>query len=171
MNKRKIVFYNDEENVLTMDDLLKTTNKFLSKDISEIDLNHSFFHYTNKHNLNTILKNGLEPRIGENSLHVEKTPKVFFVEGEKGIITIMDVWLRWLTSKSNTNRFIYWFGTMYMRTPFCIKCIPNYIVKRNLKNIKKRNKVYEKMNKILNNSIFLILNLVEKEDFDYIIMI
>lgn len=70
------------------------------KDISQIDLKHSFFHYTNKQNLDSIVKNGLEPRIGENSLYVEKTPKVFFVKGEKGIITIMDVWLRWLTSKS-----------------------------------------------------------------------
>ena len=69
------------------------------KDISQIDLKHSFFHYTNKQNLDTILKNGLEPRIGENALYVEKTPKIFFAEGEKGIVTIMDVWLKWLTGK------------------------------------------------------------------------
>lgn len=137
------------------------------KDISQIDLKHSFFHYTNKHNLDTILRNGLEPRIGENSLYIEKTPKVFFVEGEKGIITIMDVWLKWLTSKSCTNKFIYWLGTFYMKTPFCIKSIPNNIVKKNLKDIKKRNKVYEKMKYILNNSVFLVLDLKENIDFDY----
>ena len=67
-------------------------NDLIVKDISQIDLKHSFFHYTSKQNLNTILKNGLEPRIGENALYVEKTPKVFFVEGEKGIITIMVNW-------------------------------------------------------------------------------
>lgn len=137
------------------------------KDISQIDIKHSFFHYTNKKNLDTILENGLEPRIGENSLYVEKTPKNFFVEGERGIITIIDVWLRWLTSKSNTSKFIYWLGTFYMRTPFCIKSIPNNIVKKKLKNIKKRNKVYEKMKNILDNSIFLILDLEENIDFDY----
>lgn len=142
-------------------------NNFLCKDISEINLEHSYFHYTNKQNLYTIFKDGLEPRIGENSLYVEKTPKVFFVEGEKGIITIMDVWLKWLISKSSCNKFIYWFGTMYMRIPFCIKCIPNYVVKRNLKDTKKRNKVYEKMRCILENSVFLVLNLIPKEDFDY----
>lgn len=54
-----------------------------------------------------------------------------------------------------------------MRTPFCIKSIPNNIVNRNLKNIKKRNKVYEKMKYILDNSIFLILDLEENIDFDY----
>lgn len=143
------------------------SNDIIVKDISQIDLKHSFFHYTSKQNLDTILKNGLEPRIGENSLYVEKTPKVFFVEGEKGIITIMDVWLRWLTSKSNVNKFIYWLGTVYMRTPVCIKSIPNNIVKKSLNNIRKRKIVYNKMKKILDNSIFLILDLKEKIDFDY----
>ncbi len=100
------------------------------KDISQIDLKHSFFHYTNKSNLDSIIKNGLEPRIGENSLYVEKTPKVFFAEGEKGIITIMDVWLKWLTRKISTGKFKYWLGTViYMRLPFCIKSIPNNMVK------------------------------------------
>ena len=54
-----------------------------------------------------------------------------------------------------------------MRTPFCIKSIPNNIVKKNLKNIKKHNKVYEKMKCILENSVFLILDLKENIDFDY----
>ncbi len=49
----------------------------------------------------------------------------------------MDVWLRWLTSKSNTNKLIYWLGTFYMRTPFCIRGIPNYVVNKNLKDTKK----------------------------------
>ena len=85
-------------------------NDIITKDISQINLEHTFFHYTAEQNLDTILKSGLEPRIGENSLYVEKTPKVFFVEGEKGIITIMDVWLRWLTGKISTGKWKYWFG-------------------------------------------------------------
>lgn len=55
------------------------------KDISQIDLKHSFFHYTNKQNLDTILKNGLEPRIGENALYVEKTPKYSLLKVKKGL--------------------------------------------------------------------------------------
>ncbi len=39
-----------------------------SVDIKNIDLEHSFFHYTNINNLESIFKNGLEPRIGLNSL-------------------------------------------------------------------------------------------------------
>lgn len=138
------------------------------KDISQIDLKHSFFHYTSKQNLDTIIKNGLEPRIGENSLYVEKTPKVFFAKGEKGIITIMDVWLKWLTGKISTGKFKYWLGTaIYMKIPFCIKSIPNYLVKKSLSSKEKRYKAYAKMKEIMDNSIFLILNLEENIDFDY----
>lgn len=138
-----------------------------AKDISLIDIENSFFHYTNRQNLNTILQNGLEPRIGENSLYVEKTPKVFFAKGEKGIITIMDVWLKWLTSKSSTHSFMYRLGTFYMRTPFCIKSIPNNLVERNLKDPNRRHQTYAKMKAILDDSVFLILDLEEKIDFDY----
>lgn len=138
------------------------------KDISQIDIEHSFFHYTNKQNLDSILENGLEPRIGENALYVEKTPKVFFAKGEKGIITIMDVWLKWLTGKISTGKFKYWLGTaIYMKIPFCIKSIPNNMVKKSLISKEKRLKAYEKMKEILDNSIFLILDLEENIDFDY----
>lgn len=143
-------------------------NEIIVKDISEIDLKHTFFHYTNKENINSIFKNGLEPRIGESSLYVEKTPKVFFAEGEKGIITIMDVWLKWLTGKSSTSRFKYWLGTaIYMKLPFCIKSIPNNMVKKSLLSKEKRIATYAKMRNILNNSVFLILDLEENVDFDY----
>ena len=103
---------------------------FNIKDISKIDMNNTFFHYTAKNNLSTIIKNGLEPRIGKNSLYVEKSKKVFFSQGEKGILTLMDVWLRWLTAKCGISNQIYYLGTFYMRMPLCIKSIPNYVVRK-----------------------------------------
>lgn len=139
-----------------------------TKDITQIDVKHAFFHYTNKHNLDTILKIGLEPRIGENSLYVEKTPKVFFSQGEKGMITTIDVWLKWLTGKINASKFKYFLGTaIYMKIPFCIKSIPNNMVKKSLADKKKRLRAYVKMKEILDNSIFLVLDLKENMDFDY----
>ncbi len=138
-----------------------------SIDIKNVDLEHSFFHYTNINNLESIFKNGLEPRIGANSLYLEKSSKIFFVKGEMGIIDIMDVWLKWLTAKSNVNKFIYWIGTTYMRFPLCIKSLPNLIVKKNLNNVKKRHKIYNNMKNILDDSVFLKLDLEENVDFDY----
>ena len=143
------------------------TNNFNIKDISQINMNKTFFHYTNKNNLNTIIKNGLEPRIGKNSLYVEKSKKVFFSQGGNGILTLMDVWLRWLTSKFGISNQVYCLGTFYMRMPLCIKCIPNYVVSKSLKNKNKRIKVFNQLKNILDNSVFLILDLEENVDFNY----
>ena len=140
---------------------------FNIKDISKIDMNNTFFHYTAKNNLSTIIKNGLEPRIGKNSLYVEKSKKVFFSQGEKGILTLMDVWLRWLTAKCGISNQIYYLGTFYMRMPLCIKSIPNYVVRKFLKNKNKRIKVFNQLKNILDNSVFLILDLKENVDFSY----
>lgn len=142
------------------------TNNINIKDISQININKTFFHYTNKNNLNTIIKNGLEPRIGKNSLYVEKSKKVFFSQGGTGILTLMDVWLRWLTSKFGISNQIYCLGTFYMRMPLCIKCIPNYVVSKSLKSKNKRIKVFNQLKNILDNSVFLILDLEENVDFD-----
>ena len=143
------------------------TNNINIKDISQININKTFFHYTNKNNLNTIIKNGLEPRIGKNSLYVEKSKKVFFSQGGTGILTLMDVWLRWLTSKFGISNQIYCLGTFYMRMPLCIKSIPNYVVSKFLKSKNKRIKVFNQLKNILDNSVFLILDLEENVDFDY----
>lgn len=142
-------------------------NDFKIKDISQIEIDNAFFHYTSKENLNNIIKNGLEPRIGKNSLYVEKSKKVFFAQGEKGVLTLMDVWLKWLNSKCGMSNQIYFIGTFYMRMPLCIKLIPNYIVQKSLKNKKKHIKVFNELRIILDNSVFLILDLKENIDFSY----
>ena len=142
-------------------------NDFKIKDISQIEIDNTFFHYTAKENLNNIIKNGLEPRIGKNSLYVEKSKKVFFAKGEKGVLTLMDDWLKWLNSKCGMSNQIYFIGTFYMRMPLCIKLIPNYIVQKSLKNKKKHIKVFNELRLILDNSVFLILDLKENIDFSY----
>lgn len=142
-------------------------NDFKIKDISQIEIDNTFFHYTAKENLNNIIKNGLEPRIGKNSLYVERSKKVFFAKGEKGVLTLMDVWLKWLNSKCGMSNQIYFIGTFYMRMPLCIKLIPNYIVQKSLKNKKKHIKVFNELRLILDNSVFLILDLKENIDFSY----
>ena len=70
--------------------------------------------------------------------------------------------------KNCTGKFKYWLGTaIYMRIPFCIKSIPNNMVKKSLLSKEKRFMAYSKMKNILDNSVFLILDLEENIDFDY----
>lgn len=54
-----------------------------------------------------------------------------------------------------------------MKMPLCIKSIPNYVVRRFLKNRNKRVKVFNQFKNILDNSVFLTLNLEEDVDFNY----
>ena len=46
-------------------------------DIKEINYEKSYFHYTNKKNLDSIIENGLLPKIGKNSKNLELTKKFF----------------------------------------------------------------------------------------------
>lgn len=135
-------------------------------DIKEIDEN-TFFHYTNINNLESILENGLEPRIGPNSSFVEKTKKIFFVKGEIGIIDIIDVWLKWITAKGRASKIKYILGTLYLRFPFRNEKIPNNIILRNLNDKSLRKKTYQYMKDTLENSVVLVLDLKENIDFSY----
>lgn len=54
-----------------------------------------------------------------------------------------------------------------MKMPLCIKSIPNYVVRRFLKSRNKRVKVFNQFKNILDNGVFLTLNLEEDVDFSY----
>ena len=73
------------------------------KDIRDIDVNFSFFHYTNKDNIESIDKYGLLPKIGDSATGIEKTEKIFFAVGINGVLSIFDSWIRWLIAKRLTD--------------------------------------------------------------------
>lgn len=54
------------------------------------DINSNYFHFTSKNNIGSIEKNGLIPKIGKNAKYIEKTEKVFFVEGLDNILILFD---------------------------------------------------------------------------------
>lgn len=71
------------------------SNKMPTKKINRIPDN-LFLHYTDESNVESILKNGLVPAIGKNSIVIEKSKKIFFSIGAYGALDIMDRWFRWL---------------------------------------------------------------------------
>lgn len=141
-------------------------NQIQIKDINNIDLDSVFLHYTNVCNLENILNTGLEPRIGINSKGIEKSEKVFFSVGDKGALVIMDVWLRWLIIKPKSN-FIYWIGAYLLNIPLCPKFLHNIIIFVNKKNKNKYSWAYKKLKNILDNSVYLVLDLKENVDFSF----
>ena len=62
--------------------------------IKSVDLNNSYFHFTDILNLDSIEQRGLEARVGENTNLVGGTGKRIYVsKGIKGILSIIDTFL------------------------------------------------------------------------------
>lgn len=147
------------------------------KDVKEIDRQFSFFHYTNINNLLSIDENGLLPKIGDSAVGIEKTEKIFFAIGFKGVFSIFDSWIRWLMAKrlidlpgEIADKPIYCFCTFIMKLPiirYFVAVIVNIIVWIEFKCKLVRTKSFEIMKDILDNSCFLMLALEEEVDFSY----
>ena len=150
---------------MTIDELFQRYG-FVIKDIREIDRNKMFLHYTSLDNLSSIAKKGLEPNIGINAKVIEKTKKIFFSIGDKGALVIMDSWIKWLVAKPKSN-FIYYIGAYLLKLQFFPKFIHKIIIICNQKNKNKYKWAYKTLNKILNNSIYLLLDLEENIDFSF----
>ncbi len=141
-------------------------SKINTCDISNIDLDNVFLHYTNIQNLNSIIDNGLIPKIGINAKVIEKSKKIFFSIGDKGALVIMDSWIKWLIAKPKSN-LIYWVGAYLLKVSFFPKIIHKTIISSNKKSKNKSKWAYRKLKNILDNSIYLILNLEENIDFSF----
>ena len=135
-------------------------------DVKEVSLDKLFIHYTDIDNLEDILANGLEPRIGENSAVVEKSKKVFFTVGGEGALMIMDVWLRWLRSRPK-NKYIYKLGAFLLTKPYFPKFVYDVIFSKWHKSDRKLKSVCKMLSKTLDNSVYLVLDLEEGEDFSF----
>lgn len=147
------------------------------EDIQNINIQFSFFHYTNKNNVESIAKNGLLPKIGDSAIGIETTEKIFFAIGPKGVFCIFDSWIRWLIAKRLTDLPgkkadipFYRFCTFIMRLPLIhhvVAIIVNIVVWFEFKSRYFKIKSFKIMKEILDNSCFLLLNLEEEKDFSY----
>lgn len=148
------MFYKESENHI------KTT------DIKDIDKNNCFLHYTAQKNIYSIFDVGLKPRIGKNSMAIEKSKKIFFTMGFDNTLILMDAWIKWLVLRPRSN-FVYSCGAFFMTKKYFPKIIIDTIFKNWIKSDKRIKYACKKLNKILNNSVFLLLDLEENVDFKY----
>lgn len=154
-----------KEKIIEQDKIeIKNSSNLL--DMNKTKRKKLFLHYTNIKNLNSIMEKGLEPRIGKNSTVIEKNKKVFFTIGEIGALVIMDVWLKWLIKRPRNN-FIYKCGAYFITKPYFPKFIFDIIWKIWHKSKRKFAHACDDLYDILNNSVFLILELEENIDFSF----
>ncbi len=122
-------------------------------DVSKIDLNNSYFHFTKRDNLGRISREGLKPQIGDASkLKNEEHSRVYLSRGGKGIIEIK-------------NSFIHEFKKLRVCD------IPEeYIMYFDIKDYSSQEQVNEKavydaMEKRFKDEIYFKVNAKEGEDF------
>ena len=142
-----------------------------------MDIQFSFFHYTNIKNIESICKNGLISKIGDSATGIELTEKIFFAIGPKGVFSIFDSWIRWLIAKRLTDLPgekadlpFYRFCTFVMCLPLIrhlISIVVNMVVWFEFRFKPFKVKAFKIMKKILDNSCFLLLDLDEEVDFSY----
>lgn len=142
-------------------------------DIRELNSN-AFFHYTNVNNLSSISEKGLEPKIGENAVGIETTEKIFFTIGEKNSLVLMDSWIRWLIAKSaadfpgeKMDKPMYALATFLLKAKLFPRFLLTLFVKWELNRKYKKVNAFKKLKAILDESVYLVLDLEMDVDYSF----
>ncbi len=138
-----------------------TNQKIKAKNIDTVNLESGFFHFTASDNIGNIQEQGLIPKIGNNAKGAEKTEKIFFAKGASGILEIFNVWIRWIYYLKKQNRYFY-----NNQNGNFDEFIINF-TNEAFSDFETKKEVFEEINTIMQNSVFLDLNLTEGEDFSY----
>lgn len=138
-------------------------NKYI---ITELDINQNFFHFTNEKNLKDIEKEGLIPFVGHNSRYIEKSKKVFFIEGLDNLLFLFDCWIN-CYFYIPVIPFIYKLGAYFLSK----RWFPMFIADGYFGVLKKskiqRKRAFKIFDKFLDEGIMLKLDLEENIDFRY----
>lgn len=134
--------------------------------ISKKDMHKCYFHMTDAKNLENIQSKGLIPDIGHNARFIEKSKKVFFVEGLDNFLILFDCWINCFFYIPIIP-FIYQLGAFFLRK----KWFPMIIADGYFGTLKKsklqRKRAFKIFDKFLDDSIVLKLDLKENVDFSY----
>ncbi len=130
------------------------------------DMEKNYFHFTLNKNLKSIHEKGLIANKGKNSKYIEKTKKIFFVDGLDNLLKLFDCWVNVYYYMPKIP-IIYTLGANFLRQ----KWFPQFIADGYFAVLKKtkihKKRAYKVFDKLLNDSVLLNLNLTENVDFKY----
>lgn len=145
-------------------------DKYDAIDIKDLPKN-AYFHYTDIHNLESIMEEGLKPAIGDNAAGIEKSEKIFFTIGNTNSLVLMESWLRWLIAKSlsdmpgkKLDKPMYSFATSLLKVKI-FQPIMTFVVKCELKSKIIKKKEFKRLKEILDNAVYFSLDLEYYSDF------
>jgi len=138
-------------------------NKYV---LSSKDIDTHFFHFTEEKNLSAIEENGLIPCIGGHAKYIEKSKKVFFVEGLDNLLILFDCWIN-IYFYMPKIPFIYTLGSYFLRKKWFPMIIADgYFGTLKMSKIH-RKRAFKVFDKLLDSGILLQLDLKENIDFKY----
>ena len=135
-------------------------------DVSKINLEKSYFHFTNKFNVDRIATQNLLPKIGENSALIEETEKIFFSIGASGILKVQDVWLKWMMNRmyGEFNLKKKYDGDDYSGKLHA--WVQEFLSKEYKNDEEKKNALFTKYYHSMLDNVYLELNLTDGYDYD-----
>ena len=134
--------------------------------INKGDLNSNYFHFTNKKNLESIESKGLVPNIGYNAKNIERTRKVFFIEGLDNLLILFDCWINALYYIP-VIPLIYKLGAFFLKYKWFPRAISDNYFKIMKVSKMHRKRAFKRVDKMLDFGILFKLDLKENIDFKY----
>jgi len=134
--------------------------------INQADLNANYFHFTNKKNLESIASKGLVPNIGYNAKNIERTRKVFFIEGLDNLLILFDCWINALYYIP-VIPLIYKLGAFFLKYKWFPRTISDNYFKIMKVSKMHRKRAFKRVDKMLDSGILFKLDLKENIDFRY----
>lgn len=134
--------------------------------ISQEDMNTHFFHFTRQKNLKSIQNQGLIPKIGIHALTLEKTKKVFFVEGLDHLLILFDCWM-YVCSVYPLIPGLFNLGVILIRHQWFPEAIVNVYFKYMRYNKIHKIIAYKYFDRFLKRYVLLNLNIKEGVDFSF----
>lgn len=136
-------------------------------ELSIEDRNKNYFHFTKEKNLNSIEKQGLIPMKGHHAEHIEKTKKVFFVEGLDNLLILFDCWINVYKKIPLLPKvkITYGLGSKAMRSkyfPVFLVDIYFFLTKNSKRHKKNAYKIFDQL---LDECVLLNLDIKENIDF------
>lgn len=135
-------------------------------DITQVNLDNIFLHFTEQGNMASIFHNGLLPKIGKNAQGIEMSEKIFFAKGATGALQIFDVWIKWIIKNMQYRNYLI--GTHDEQYYYMLnKFNEDFLNGKLYEDEKIKKEAFDYMIEYMKNNCYLVLNLEENIDFRY----
>lgn len=136
--------------------------------LNNLDLEHTFFHFTNEIAFDSIAHNGLISQIGDRANGVESKELIFFSEGAENVLRLCNTWIKWIMHRTygEKNQFGYYASKdecLSSQSSWC----KEFLNKEYLNDEEKKKYVFELVMSGMKERIYFALELKEGQDFSY----